>query len=331
MKTVVTGAAGFIGANLVRALLKEGREIRAIDSFSRGSSKNFEGLHISVFNADLRDYGQALASVREADTVFHLAAKVGSIDSLHGSNSAELDALQTNLLIDGNVFRACLESGVRRVVYASSVSVYPIDKQDRLGARFREEDTRPINPEGGYGWAKLIGELQLGLMEGVKSGVARIFNAYGEFSEFDDTAQVVPALVRKAIRYPAEDFVVWGDGKQTRNPVYVADCVEALLEIEKTARNPPLVLNVGNPQTVTVKEIAEMVTKISGKKIPLKFDTSKPIGPLSRIPDVALAQKELGWRPRTGLEEGITRTYEWMSSEILAQAKINSHRRDQRN
>lgn len=331
MKTVVTGAAGFIGANLVRALLKEGREVKAIDSFSRGSSRNLEGLNVRVFNADLRDYGQALASVREADTVFHLAAKVGSIDYLHGSNSAELDALQTNLLIDGNVFRACLESGVRRVVYASSVSVYPIDKQDRLGARFREGDTRPINPEGGYGWAKLVGELQLGLMEGVKSGVARIFNAYGEFSEFGDTAQVVPALVRKAIRYPDEDFVVWGDGRQTRNLLYVGDCVDALLEIEKRARNPPLVLNVGNPDTVTVKGIAKTVVGVSGKKIPLKFDLSKPVGPLSRIPDVALAQKELGWMPRTRLEEGIMRTYEWMRDEILAKAKMSSHREAQRN
>jgi nucleoside-diphosphate-sugar epimerase len=318
LKTVVTGAAGFIGTNLVRALLRQGRtNLRGVDNISRGSSKNLKGLDLEVVHADLRSYEQAAEALKGADSVFHLAARVGSIDYLHGSKEAELEALQSNLAIDANVFRVCVEQGVERVVYASSVSVYPIDRQGRLGAKFSEEDIHPINPEGGYGWAKLLGEVQLQHMERVKSGAARIFNAYGEYSEFGGTAQVVPALIRKAIRYPEEDFVVWGDGKQTRNMLYVSDCVEALLRIEEKAGTPPLVLNVGNPEAVTVRAIAETVAKVSGNRLPMRFDTTKPVGPISRIPVIDSAEKELGWRPRTDLETGISRTYEWMRGEML--------------
>jgi len=235
MKTVVTGAAGFIGANLVRRLIQLGRDIRCVDNISRGKSRNLEGLPVDIVYADLRQYDQTLKALDGADIVYHLAAPVGSIDFLHGSSKAELDALQSNLAIDVNVFRACREVGVKKIVYASSDSIYPIDRQQKLGAVFKEEDIYPINPEGGYGWAKLNGEIQLGMMEECKSAAARIFNAYGEYCEYESTAQVVPALIRKAIRYPGEEFVVWGNGSQTRNLIYIQDCVDALLKVEEKA------------------------------------------------------------------------------------------------
>jgi GDP-D-mannose 3',5'-epimerase len=316
MKTVVTGAAGFIGANLVRRLLELGRDIRCVDNVSRGKGRNLEGLPVEVVYADLRHYDQALKAVEGADIVYHLAARVGSIDFLHGSSKAELEALQSNLAIDVNVFRACREVGVKKIVYASSVSVYPIDRQQRLGAVFREEDVYPINPEGGYGWAKLVGEIQLRMMEECRSAVARIFNAYGEYCEYEGTAQVVPALIRKAIRYPEEEFVVWGDGSQTRNLIYIHDCIDALLKMEEKASYPPLILNVGNEKTTLIRELAETIVKVSGKKIEIKYDKSKPVGPLSRIPDIRRIREILGWEPTTSLEEGIAKTCKWMSYEM---------------
>ncbi len=323
MKTVVTGAAGFIGANLVRALLKEGRDVRAADNVSRGSEKNLSGLVLEVVHADLRDWNQTRTAIEGADVLYHLAAKVGSIDFLHGSNLAELNALQSNLAIDANVLRAAKESGVSKIVYASSVAVYPIKEQTKLNARFREEDTEPIDPEGGYGWAKLVGEIQLAMM-GIKAAAARIFNAYGEFSEYGKTAQVVPALVRKAINYPREEFVVWGDGSQTRNLVYIGDVVEALIKMERKASNPPLILNIGNERTVTVTELANIVVKTSKKKIDVRFDPSKPMGPLSRIPDITKAKETIGWSPRVSLEDGIRLTYDWMSNWMKAVSDLRA-------
>ena len=270
---------------------------------------------IETVYADLRQYDQALKTVEGADVVYHLAARVGSVDFLHGSKRAELDALQSNLSIDANVFRACVETGVKKAVYASSVSVYPMDTQDRPGATFAESDTKPINPEGGYGWAKLIGEVELEMMA-TKSAAARIFNAYGEFSEYGKTAQVVPALIRKAINYPREEFVVWGDGSQTRNLVYVGDVVDALIRMESYVSSPPLILNIGNERTVTVGELAKLVVRVSGKKIKVRFDPSKPVGPLSRIPDITKARESIGWSPRVPIDDGIRLTYEWMRNEM---------------
>ncbi len=307
----MTGGAGFIGSNLVRALVRKGRKVVATDNISRGLSQNLQGLPIKVLHADLRHFDQARNAVEGANCVYHLAARVGSIDYLHGSNTVELDTLQSNLAIDVNVIRACKECNVSKFIYASSVSVYPIDLQQRIGVSFAEQDIQPINPEGGYGWAKLLGEVQLDLAGTCRSGIARIFNAYGEFTELGKTAQVVPALIRKAINYPREDFVVWGDGTQTRNLLYINDCIEALMKLEERASYPPLKVNIGNPETVTIKELAEMIVSISHKKIPIKFDPTKPVGPLSRIPNISKAEKELGWKPETPLRRGLERTYQW--------------------
>jgi nucleoside-diphosphate-sugar epimerase len=151
MKTVVTGGAGFIGSHLVKRLLDEGREVVIADDFSWGKERNLLdlGIRAELRPVDLRDYRQALEVMEGAESVFHLAARVGSVELLHGSEMAELIALQTNLVIDANVFRACLEKGVKRIVYASSVSVYPIDLQQAYDVALREDDLRYMNPERG--------------------------------------------------------------------------------------------------------------------------------------------------------------------------------------
>jgi nucleoside-diphosphate-sugar epimerase len=314
-RTVVTGGAGFIGTNLVRALLKRGREVVAADIISPGN--NLQGLPITVMRADLLDYHQAYKIVQGSDCVYHLAARVGGVGYLHGNQTAELDALQTNLTIDVNVMRACLECNVQKIIYLSSAAVYPIDLQQRQGAHFGEEDIAPINPEGGYGWAKLIGEIQLDLAEPIKSGIARIFNAYGEYSELGKSSQVIPALIKKAINYPNEPFIVWGDGTPTRNFIYINDCINALLKLEEHASYPPLKVNLGNPtETVTIKQLAETIISVSGKKIQMTFDPTKPLGPLSRTPDIKKAETELNWKPETPLRVGLERTYEWAEQFI---------------
>ena len=315
--TVVTGGAGFVGANLVRALLKRGREVVATGNSSGGISVNLRGLPLKVLSVDLRDFSQARKVIQGSDCVYHLAAWIGGIEHLHESKEAELKTLQSNLAIDTNVIRACVEFNVSKFVYASSVSVYPINIQRGMNARFAEGDVAPINPEGGYGWAKLIGEIQLDLAEPIKSGIARIFNAYGEYSELGKSSQVIPALIKKAINYPNEPFIVWGDGTPTRNFIYINDCINALLKLEEHASYPPLKVNLGNPtETVTIKQLAETIISVSGKKIQMAFDPTKPLGPLSRTPDIKKAETELNWKPETPLRVGLERTYEWAEQFI---------------
>ena len=318
MKTVVTGGAGFIGSHLVKRLIDEGKDVVLADDFSRGSVLNLLdlGVRIECPRIDLRDYGRALEVVEDADVVYHLAARVGSVEYLHGSELAELRALQDNLVIDANVFRACVEAGVRKVISASSVSVYPIDAQQKPGVVLSEDDLNYYNPEGGYGWAKLLGEIELGWIKGVDIAIARIFNVYGPCQPLDETAHVVPALARKAITYPKEDFIVWGSGGQSRCFLYVSDCVEALLRLEEEASNPPIIVNVGSDEEVLIRTIAEKIVKISGKSIEIKYDLTKPVGPASRTADIGRAKTLLEWRPIVGLDEGLRRTYTWAEKRL---------------
>src|SRR5580658_9995108 len=128
-RVTVTGGAGFLGSHIVRKMIDQGREVSIVDDFSSGSLQNLSDLGVeqSCSIGDLRDYRFARDSLRKAETVFHFAAEVGSVSYLHGSNMRELAALEANLVIDANVFKACVENRVKTVIFASSVSVYPFD------------------------------------------------------------------------------------------------------------------------------------------------------------------------------------------------------------
>lgn len=338
MKTVVTGGAGFIGSHLTRKLLDQGREVAIADDFSRGSIQNLLDLNIQPsdvgINAldpiDLRDLPRALRIIEGAEIVFHLAARIGSIDYLHGSNLNELEALQTNLIIDANVFRACLENNVRKIVYASSAAVYPINLQYQAGAVLSEDivelspnqatkqDTEhsAINPDGGYGWAKLMGEIQLGWMGDIDTSIARIFNVYGENQDLVKTVHAIQSLFLKASHYPEEEFTVWGNGQQSRDYLYVTNCVDALLQLEEMASNPPVTVNIGSGKPVSIGTIAEKVVELSGKDIKIRYDPTKPMGPISRTADITRARALLDWEPRVNLDEGLRRTYSWIQRRL---------------
>jgi len=320
-RVVVTGGAGFIGSHIAKRLIDEGRGVSVVDDLSAGSVRNLRDLGVrrEPVVGDLRDYRFAKASLRRAETVFHFAAEVGSVAYLHGSNASELAALQSNLLIDANVFKACLENGVKTIIYASSVSVYPFDKQLGSHVRFKEEDAeRRVNPEGGYGWSKYMAEKQLSLMPGVSCGVARIFHAYGENIYLKrDRSQVIASLIRKAIRYPAEDFVVWGDGTQRRCFVYIEDALDALMLLERKVKTKgSLTVNIGTTEEVTVAELAHLILRLSKKDITPKFDTSKPTGALNRMPNLERAKRVLGWAPATPFSEGLEETFNWAKRRL---------------
>jgi len=317
----VTGGAGFLGSHIVKRLVDDGRDVSIVDDFSSGSLRNLADLGVRRKCAvgDLRDYQFAKKSLSGVETVFHFAAEVGSVSYLHGSNARELAALQANLIIDANVFKACLENGVHTVIYASSVSVYPFDEQLGSHTQFREEDSeRKVNPEGGYGWAKYIAEKQLSLMPDTSYGVARIFHAYGKNIYLKpDRSQVIASLIRKAVRYPDEDFVVWGDGSQRRCFIYIEDALDALMRLEKhVGERGNLTVNVGSTEETTVRDLAERIVVLSEKDIQMKFDDSKPTGALNRMPNLERAKRVLGWGPTTSFSEGLKETFDWAKATL---------------
>jgi nucleoside-diphosphate-sugar epimerase len=246
--------------------------------------------------------------------VFHFAAEVGSVEYLHGSQSRELAALLANVTIDANVFRACAENGVKSIIYASSVSVYPFDRQLGTHVKFREEDAEAkVNPEGGYGWSKYIAEKELSYMSDARVGVARIFHAYGKNIYIKpDRSQVIASLMRKAIRYPREDFVVWGNGHQRRCFVYVDDVMDALVALLRHVEaKGNLTVNIGSTEEVSVIELAKMIIALSGKEIEPKLDPSRPSGALNRMPDLSRVRRTLRWEPKTPLSKGLSKTFDW--------------------
>ena len=149
-------------------------------------------------------------------------------------------------------------------------------------------------------------------------GIARIFHAYGPNIYLkEDRSQVIGSLIRKAIRYPEEDFVVWGDGTQRRAFLYIDDFLDGLFRLDEYVEaKGNLTVNLGSTEETTVKALAEKVIGISGKRITPKYDTTKPVGVLRRLPDLSRAEKVLGWRPKTKLADGLAKTYEWAERRI---------------
>ncbi|EMR74111.1 nucleoside-diphosphate-sugar epimerase [Thermoplasmatales archaeon SCGC AB-539-N05] len=324
MKVVVTGAAGFIGSNLTKRLEKDpDTELVLVDDFSRGKQGylDYLGVKTRCYKSDLRDYETASNLIKNADVVYHTACRIGGVQFLHGSSAKELLALQENLVIDRNVFKVCVEHKIKKIIYTSSISVYNTNMQYKTNAVFREEDLieQPIDPEGGYGWAKYVAEKELKMMSecGMKVGVARIFKSYGSCDDYsEESGQVVCSLCRKAINYPKEEFIVWGDGSVSRCLVYIDDLIDALIQLEKQITNKSLTVNLGGNRPIPIKELAERIVNISDKNIKIKYDTTKPVGPLSRIPDLSRAKKTLNWEPTTNLDEGLRRTYQWMEETL---------------
>ena len=327
-KVLITGGAGFIGCNLAKRLQNDGYKVYIIDNLSRGKMKYLQELELdtSVLIEDLRNYRETCGAFkaiigsepkRNIHSVFHCASRIGGMQFLHGSPEKEYQALSDNLSIDRNVFRACHKFKVKNIIYTSSVSVYNTQVQYEGSPIFSEGDFyRDIDPEGGYGWAKYIGEKQLEYLSliGHKVGVARIFKSYGPYDDYSlESGQVVLSLMRKILE-GSETLQVWGDGSAERNYLFIDDLVDALIKLQDLPNS--LTVNLGGDKSVTVKELVEEILAISGSHIPAIYGTADQNGPQTREPNLSRARNELGWIPSDNWSDGLRKTWEWMRDEI---------------
>lgn len=315
----ITGAAGFIGSHLSKKLENSKDTLMLADNFGRGKKEYLDYLRVEndCFNLDMRDYESALIATDRSDVVYHCACRIGGMQFLHGSSKKELKALQDNVLIDANVFRACIENKVKKVIYTSSVSVYNTAFQNNLDTRFSENDLekQPLDPEGGYGWSKYLAEMQMKLMSenGVKAGVARIFKAYGPCDDYsEESGQVVLSLMRKL--FTDKQLVVWGNGNVSRCFVYIDDLIDALIKLADY--NKSLTVNIGGVVPHRISDLANAIVSVSEKKTKIVYDKWKLEGPQSRIPDLARARKELNWKPTTSLDDGLKQCWKWMEEDL---------------
>jgi len=314
-KVLVAGGASFIGSALVELLLHSGAEVTVADNLSSGLLANLEAVKddIEFLRGDLRDRDFSKCAALGQQTVFHLAAAHGG----RGYIDSHPVECTNNMLLDHVVFAAAASAGVERLVYASSACVYPVhlqaDEQDRR--LLRESDANFDEPgkafaDGEYGWAKLMGELQLRAFHkqySVDSLACRIFTAYGER---ENETHAVIALIAKAIAR-IKPFPIWGNGLQTRNFTYVADTVYGMA-LAGARLAGFHAINLGADKHHTINELVAEIFDILGWH-PNDFDyqLDKPVGVASRASDNSNIEKLLGWSPQTGLKEGLRRTIDW--------------------
>ena len=330
-KILVTGGCGMIGSNLVKRLVKNGHDVSVIDNLWRGkleylnddNGKPVIDLESRYFNIDLsKESAEVDAIVAENDYVIHLADIVAGIDYVFGNQG---DLFRQNNLINTNLSHSVRKAGKERIkglIYVGTACSYPLTRQNSLDVvPLREEELFPALPESAYGWSKLMGQLEMGYLEketGIPCCTLQFHNVYGSPCDFGARSQVIPALIRKAINYPAEEFNVWGSGKQGRAFIHVNDVVDALiLALEKGWGHGWI--QIGPSVCTSIAEIAETVVRISGKDITPFFDTTKPEGDKARSADYSKAKEILGWEPKVKLEDGLRQQYEWIKDRIEKQ------------
>jgi nucleoside-diphosphate-sugar epimerase len=313
-KVLVAGGAGLIGSHMARTLLSKGAKVTVADDLSSGSLENIEDIKrkIDFAPADLRKEENCRKLTKGRDYVFQLAANMGGIGYI---TAVGANIMRDNILINTNMLQAALENKVQGYFYSSSACVYPEYRQkDAAVTALKESDAIPAEPDQFYGWEKLLTEKLCEAYQkdyGMNIRMARFHNVYGEvYTAFDKEKGKAPChIIMKALRYPEQEFIIWGDGKQTRSFLYIDDCIGGVLKLMESNYLKPV--NIGSDRLVTIDELAQIVIKISGKSIPIKHDLSKPQGVRGRNADITLVKKEVGWEPKVSLEEGLRRTYEW--------------------
>lgn len=331
MKSIlITGGCGMIGSNLVKRLVQENWEVYVVDNLWRGKKEYLNGrdgkpvidLETHFYQKDLADYNDAQAVIGKTDYIVHLADIVAGIDYVF-QNQGEL--FRINNLINSNVFECCRKAGrdrIKGVLYAGTVCSFPLTRQNTLNPEpIREEELFPALPESAYGWSKLMGQIELGYLEkeaGIPCCTLMFHNVYGTPTDFDERSQVIPALIRKAVNYPVEEFHVWGSGEQGRAFIHVNDIVNSLvLALDKGWGNGNI--QIGPSLCTSIKEVAEKIIEISGKDIKPFYDVSKPEGDKARCADYTKAKRILGWEPKVSLDEGLKEAYLWIERQIRYQ------------
>lgn len=305
MKSLVTGGAGFIGYHLVDLLQQRKDEVSILDDFSSGSLRNVDSKNVKVIKGDLRRYTDVLKAIKGVDRVFHLGACVG-----RSIFFPRLD-FDTNALGTFNVFRACRSASIERVVVASSVMVY--GNPGGKGIAKESECLSPIIP---YGASKAAAEAYAMAFHhawNIPAVVLRYFNVYGPRADPKNPyAGVVSRFLGRARRRLPP--IVHGDGKQTRDFIYVKDVAKATLLAAERKAAVGEILNVGSGSETTINELASLVIDVAGLGGLEPRHAAARMHEYRRLhADMTKTRKVLGFKADTSLHKGLKLTWESLS------------------
>ncbi len=305
-KSLVTGGAGFIGSHLVEALLKRGDEVRVLDNFSTGKTENLASFrdNIELIRGDLRSKSDLKKAVKDIDTVFHQGAFVSVPLSL---KDPEL-CFAVNVEGTVNLLSAALASGVKRVVMASSAAVYG----ENLAVPLTED--APADPLSPYAVSKRVGELYTAIYTNqlnLDVVALRYFNVYGPKQSPDsDYAAVIPIFIRNML--DEEHPVIFGDGKQSRDFIYIDDVVRANVLASESSRAPGRILNICSGSETNLFELVGTLSGIFNWEAQPSLEPERPGDIYRSSGDPSLARKILDFEPQVDFETGLRTTAAWM-------------------
>ena len=315
--SVVTGAGGFIGGHLTRALTAAGHAVRAVDIKPLDDWYQIcDGAENIV--ADLAQVEACRRAAAGVTEVYHLAADMGGM----GFISAHKADCMLSVLPSTQMLLAARDAGVERFFFASSACVYAAGKQTRAAVTpLREEDAYPAMPEDGYGWEKLFTERMCHHFLddfGLEVRVARYHNVYGPHGTWSGGREKAPAAVcrkvAQAVLTGGRSIEIWGDGCQTRSFMFIDDAVQGTLLICRGSFPGPV--NLGSEETVTVNELVGLVEDIAGVRLERQYRLDLPMGVRGRSSDNTLIRATYGWAPSIPLQRGLERTYAWVFDQV---------------
>lgn len=306
MKYLVTGVAGFIGSNLARRVLKDNCKVRGFDNFSTGKRKNLEDLekqdNFEFIEGDLRNPKAIKEAIKNIDIVLHQAA----VPSVQRSIENPFFVNDSNINGSLNLLIAAKEQGVKKVVYASSSSIYGFDE------KLPKKENMPADPISPYSLSKYTGEKYCQIFSeiyDVPTVCLRYFNVFGPYQDPNsDYSAAIPKFINLMLK--DKQPVIFGDGEQSRDFTYVENVVEAnILAADSAIRGD--VINIACGERVSINKLVQILNTILNKEIKPVYKESRAGEVKHSVADISKARDKIGYEPKYKLAEGLRKTVEW--------------------
>jgi nucleoside-diphosphate-sugar epimerase len=338
---LVLGAGGFIGSHMVKRLRAEGYWVRGVDlkrpefspteanEFIQGDLRDINFVErVIQFKGYLGNFYHFVASkyLQPFDEIYQFAADMGGAGFVFtGENDADImhnsATINLNVLEVVRQFNDFTNTNLTKIFYSGSACMYPEHNQlDPDNPDCREESAYPANPDSEYGWEKLFSErlyFAYNRNYGIPVRVARYHNIFGPEGTWEGGREKAPAAICRKVAYLSQEggtIDVWGDGLQTRSFLYISECIEATRRMMESDFIGPV--NIGSEEMVTINQLVDTAAKVAGKKVE-KNHIDGPLGVRGRNSNNDLIREKLGWDYSQTLEEGILKTYNWISAQIF--------------
>ncbi|MEH0542258.1 SDR family oxidoreductase [Streptomyces sp. B21-105] len=309
-RAVVTGGAGFLGSHLCERLIQEGVEVVCLDDLSSGSLENLKLCEVSGrLHVQQADISNGCAVKGPVDAVLHFASPASPVDYLR----MPVHTMRTGSMGTFHALNLAKMSGARFLLASTSETYGNPQVHPQTEAYWG--NVNPVGPRAVYDEAKRFAEaltVTYRRTYGVNAAIVRIFNTFGPRMRKED-GRAIPTFIGQALS--GQNITIAGDGSQTRSFCYVDDLLDGVVRMLHSDHPGPV--NLGNPEEVSVRQIAERIRKLTGSRSLFEFAPRPEDDPELRCPDITMARKLLGWTPQVSLDEGLKLTIDWFQEQLL--------------